>query len=81
MSQHKPNEHHLTRIVHFGNQPVGISFDVEDRANASEVGMREIAARIDETPPMLFQSPHTSVAMILRHQDAVARILVVSSEL
>ena len=43
--------------------------------------MREIAARIDETPPMLFQSPHTSVAMILRHQDAVARILVVSSEL
>jgi len=56
MSQHKPNEQHLTRIVYFGNQPVGISLYVEDRADASEIGMGEIVARIDEALPMSFFS-------------------------
>jgi hypothetical protein len=48
MGQHKTDQHRVRRIIDFADQPVVIPFDVENGADAGQIRMREIAARISQ---------------------------------
>jgi hypothetical protein len=56
MSQNKTDQHRLRRIVDFADQPVVIPLDVEDCADAGQIRMREITARISQILPARLRS-------------------------
>jgi len=54
MSQHKSHKHRFVRIVDLADQPVGISFDVEDSTDPSPICLLEFTPRFNEVIPLFF---------------------------
>jgi hypothetical protein len=51
MRQHKSNQHGLILIVNFGDEPVLVPADVEDRAFPIRISVRELPPRFSQVPP------------------------------
>jgi hypothetical protein len=58
MSQHSSHKDRFIRIVNLANQPIGITFDVEDRTNASPICMWEFPSSFSKVIPLLFLTDH-----------------------